>query len=92
MRSGSWWNALDGRGARGYSLPSQVFLFRHSYGARNDRGDADSILRTLDAPESRYEDKWTQIAQKRLDEIRSCSMSPIPGEKVFERIQKRFDA
>ena len=52
---------------------------------------ADSILRTLDAPESGYEEKWVKIARKRLVDIRSGNISPIPGEEVFERIQKRFD-
>lgn len=52
---------------------------------------ADSILRTLDTPESGYEEKWIKIARKRLVDIRSGNISPIPGEEVFERIQKRFD-
>ncbi len=51
---------------------------------------ADSVLRTLNPPEATIDKKWTDVAKKRLNELRSGSVNAIPGEKVFEKINKRF--
>jgi len=53
---------------------------------------ADSILRSLNAPESDIDQKWMTVAQRRLAELRSGQVKPIPGEQVFARIWKRFEA
>ena len=53
---------------------------------------ADSILRSLDTPESDIDGKWAKVAQQRLAELRSGKVRPIPGEQVFARIWKRFEA
>jgi putative addiction module component (TIGR02574 family) len=53
---------------------------------------ADSILRSLNAPESDIDRKWMAVAQRRLEELRSGQVKPIPGEQVFARIWKRFEA
>lgn len=52
---------------------------------------ADSILRSLNAPESDIDRKWAAVAQRRLAELRSGRVRPIPGEQVFARIWKRFE-
>ena len=52
---------------------------------------ANSILRTLNAPESDIDKKWAKVAEKRLAELRSGKVKPVPGEEVFGRIWKRFD-
>ena len=52
---------------------------------------ADFILRTLNAPESDIDKKWAEVAGKRLAELRSGKVKPIPGDEVFDRIWKRFD-
>lgn len=52
---------------------------------------ADSILRSLNAPESGIDRKWIAVAQRRLAELRSGHVKPIPGEQVFTRIWKRFE-
>ena len=52
---------------------------------------ADSILRSLNAPESDIDRKWIAVAQRRLAELRSGKVKPIPGEQVFARIWKRFE-
>ncbi len=52
---------------------------------------ADSILRSLNAPESDIDRKWMAVAQRRLAELRSGKVKPIPGEQVFARIWKRFE-
>ncbi|MBM4025262.1 MAG: addiction module protein [Planctomycetes bacterium] len=53
---------------------------------------ADSILRSLNAPESDIDRKWAEVAQRRLLELRSGQVEPIPGEQVFAKIRKRFGA
>lgn len=52
---------------------------------------ADSILRSLNAPESDIDRKWAAVAQRRLAELRSGQVKPIPGDQVFARIWKRFE-
>jgi len=52
---------------------------------------ADSILRSLNAPESDIDRKWAAVAQRRLAELRSGQVKPIPGDQVFTRIWKRFE-
>ena len=51
----------------------------------------DSLLRTLNQPESEIDKKWSEVAGKRLDERRSGSVKPVAGDEVFERILKRFE-
>ena len=51
---------------------------------------ADSILRSLNAPDSQIDRKWGQVAQRRLAELRSGQVEPIPGEQVFAEIRKRL--
>lgn len=51
----------------------------------------DSLLRSLNQPESEIDEKWIVVARKRLAEMRSGSVEAVPGDRVFERIWKRFD-
>lgn len=51
---------------------------------------ADSVLKSLNPPESEIEKKWAEVAKRRLDEIRSGAAKPSAGEEVFEEIWKRF--
>lgn len=51
----------------------------------------DSLLRSLNQPESVVDKKWAVVAQKRLAEMRSGKVKPVPGEEVFERVRNRFD-
>ncbi|MEN6575396.1 MAG: addiction module protein [Phycisphaerales bacterium] len=53
---------------------------------------ADSILRSLNPPESDIDRKWVQVAQRRLEELRSGQVKPIPGEQVFAKVRKRFES
>ena len=52
---------------------------------------ADSILRSLNPPESEIDRKWAQVAQRRLAELRSGKVKPVPGEQVFAKVWKRFE-
>ena len=51
----------------------------------------DSLLRSLNQPESEIDEKWIVVGRKRLAEMRSGSVEIVPGEKVFDKIWKRFD-
>jgi putative addiction module component (TIGR02574 family) len=53
---------------------------------------ADSILRSLNPPDSDIDRKWAQVAQRRLTELRTGKVKPVPGEGVFARIWKRFES
>ncbi len=51
----------------------------------------DSLLRSLNQPESEIDKKWSAVARKRLNELRSGSALPVHGEKVFKNVWERFD-
>ena len=51
----------------------------------------DSLLRSLNPPESAIDNKWAAVAQRRLNDIRAGSVKPVPGEEVFDRIWNRFN-
>lgn len=53
---------------------------------------ADTILRSLNSPDSEIDKKWSAVAMRRLSEIRSGAVKPLPGEEVFGRIWKMFQA
>jgi len=51
----------------------------------------DSLLRTLNPPDTEIEKEWVKVAKRRLAELRSGSVKPIPGDEVFTKIQERFE-
>ncbi|WP_376695673.1 addiction module protein [Wenzhouxiangella sp. EGI_FJ10305] len=51
----------------------------------------DSLLRSMNPPESEVDTKWADIARERLDDIRSGAVSSIPGEEVFNRVRERLE-
>jgi len=51
----------------------------------------DSLLRSLNQPESEVDRKWAVVANRRLAELRNGSVKALPGEEVFERIWERLD-
>ncbi|MFH0976305.1 MAG: addiction module protein [Spirochaetota bacterium] len=51
---------------------------------------ADSLLRSLNIPDKSIDAKWTESARRRLEELRSEKVKPVPGEEVFAKINKRF--
>ena len=50
----------------------------------------DSLLRSLNPPQSAIDAKWTKEARRRLLELRSGMVETVPGEAVFERVRERF--
>lgn len=51
----------------------------------------DSLLRSMNSPNEDLEKEWTEVAQRRLQELRSQERQSIPGEAVFERLWKRYE-
>ena len=51
---------------------------------------ADSLLRSLNMPNTDIDAKWTQVAKRRLQELRSGKVKPIPGDEVFDKALGRF--
>ncbi len=51
----------------------------------------DSLLRSLNQPQSAIDKEWAAVANRRLLELRHGSVEAVPGQKVFGRIWKRSD-
>jgi putative addiction module component (TIGR02574 family) len=51
----------------------------------------DSILRTLNTPNPDIDHAWADVAKRRLAELRSGRVVPIPGDEVFRRVRERFE-
>lgn len=50
----------------------------------------DSLLKSLNPPESEIDKKWASVAKRRLEELRSGEVKAIPSEEVFKKIWNRF--
>ena len=50
----------------------------------------DSLLRTLNPPDPEIDKKWAAVAERRLEELRSGRVKPVPGEEVFAKIRQQF--
>ena len=51
----------------------------------------DTLLRSLNTPESAVDAAWMEVAQRRLDQLRAGHVAGIPGEAVFEGIRQRYE-
>ncbi|MEK6725342.1 MAG: addiction module protein [Deltaproteobacteria bacterium] len=50
----------------------------------------DSLLRTLNPPDTGIEREWVKVAKRRLAELRAGHVKAIPGDEVFAKIRERF--
>ena len=50
----------------------------------------DSLLRTLNPPDAGIDRKWLEVATRRLAELGSGRVTPLPGDEVLARARKRF--
>ncbi len=50
----------------------------------------DSLLRSLNPPDPEIDRKWAAVAKRRLEELRSGRVKPVPGEEVFAKIRQRL--
>lgn len=51
----------------------------------------DSLLRTLNPPSAEIDAEWTEVAKRRLAELRSGRVKAVPGEDVFSKIRGHFE-
>jgi putative addiction module component (TIGR02574 family) len=51
----------------------------------------DSLLRSLNPPSIEIDREWMKLAKRRLAELRSGDVKPIPGNEVFAKIRERFE-
>jgi putative addiction module component (TIGR02574 family) len=51
----------------------------------------DSLLRSLNPPESEIDERWAAVARQRLEAVREGTVEAIPGEQVFAKIWKRYE-
>lgn len=51
----------------------------------------DSLLQTLNPQDREIERAWVETAKRRLAELRSGSVKPIPGDEVFAKIRERLE-
>jgi putative addiction module component (TIGR02574 family) len=50
----------------------------------------DSLLKSLNPPESEIDKQWALLAKKRLESLRTGETKAISGEEVFQKIWNRF--
>ncbi len=46
----------------------------------------DSLLRSLNPPDSKVDEKWALVAEQRLNEIRSGKVEAVSMEEVFSKL------
>jgi len=51
---------------------------------------ADSLLKSLNPPESEIDKKWAAVAKRRLSELRSGQVNALSGEEVFRKVWKKL--
>jgi hypothetical protein len=52
---------------------------------------ADCILRTLNQTVPAVDQKWADLAAKRLHDIRAGAVKPVAGDEVIDEIWRRFN-
>lgn len=50
----------------------------------------DSLLKSLNMPDPVIDKEWIEVAKRRLEELRSGKVDPVPGKEVFDRVRERF--
>ncbi len=51
---------------------------------------ADSVLKSLNPADEEIEKKWIEVAEKRLNELKTGKVKGISGEEVFEKIHRLY--
>jgi putative addiction module component (TIGR02574 family) len=51
----------------------------------------DSLLRSLNPLSMEIDREWVRVAKRRLAELRSGAVKPVPGNEVFQKIRERFE-
>ncbi len=51
----------------------------------------DELLKSLNPSQAAIDELWAAEAERRVNEIESGKVKPIPGEQVFEELRKRLE-
>jgi putative addiction module component (TIGR02574 family) len=51
----------------------------------------DSLLKSLNQPESDIDEKWASLSERRLDDLRSGRIKAVAGGEVFNKIWQRLE-
>ncbi len=51
----------------------------------------DSLLRSLNPMSEEIDREWIEISKRRLAELRSGAVKPVPGNEVLTKIRERFE-
>ena len=51
----------------------------------------DSLLQSLNPSSPEIDREWVEVAKRRLSELRSGRVKPVPGHEVFTKIRERFE-
>jgi putative addiction module component (TIGR02574 family) len=50
----------------------------------------DSLLSSLNTPESAIDQQWIAVAKDRLQQLKTGEVKAVSGEEVFKKIAARF--
>ena len=50
----------------------------------------ESLLQSLNRPETEIDQQWECVAQKRLEALQKGEVEAVNGEEVFNNIRRRF--
>lgn len=50
----------------------------------------DSLLKSLNPPDTDIDKKWASVARRRLAELRSGEVKAVPGDEVFKKPGRNF--
>lgn len=50
----------------------------------------EKLIESTNPPEKEIDEWWVKEAEKRIKEITRGEVETIPGEKVFEKVKKKF--
>jgi len=50
----------------------------------------DELLKSLNPSQAEIDELWAAEAERRVGEIESGKVKPIPGEQVFQALRKRL--
>jgi putative addiction module component (TIGR02574 family) len=50
----------------------------------------DELLKSLNPSQAEIDELWTAEAERRVGEIESGKVKPIPGEQVFRELRERL--
>lgn len=50
----------------------------------------ECLLRSLNPPDPEIDKQWAAVARRRLQELRSGEVKPIPGEDVFAKLRRQL--